>query len=79
MKRSFAVGITIIIFVAIAVSVWYFSPVYFLKNIDKNEISVVDVFDGSKGQSFFVSDESEIDYIFENISDNHNICLYLFL
>ena len=56
-----------IVIAIVGVTAWYLSPVYFLHGVDVDDICVIDVFNGSTGQSFIINDFDEIAHISDNI------------
>jgi hypothetical protein len=66
--KKIALLILVIVVAAIAISAaWYFSPKTFLKGVEPSNVSSISVFDGNTGNGFVIEDESEIQYIVENI------------
>lgn len=59
--------ISAIILLVIAVIVWYRSPKVFLKDRIPVDIEHIDVFDGTTGKKFTITDREEIEYILHNI------------
>jgi hypothetical protein len=66
--RKISLFILVVVVAVIAISAaWYFSPKTFLKGIEPSNVSSITVFDGNTGNGFAIEDESEIQYIVENI------------
>jgi hypothetical protein len=66
--RKIALLILVVVVAAIAISAaWYFTPKTFLKGIDPSHVGSIAVFNGNNGNGFVIEEESEIQYIVENI------------
>lgn len=59
--------ISIIILLVIMVIVWYRSPIAFLANRIPIDIEHIEVFDGTTGKQFTITDRDEIEHILHNI------------
>ena len=69
MKKKYVIcGIFLIIAIAaVAVCLWYFSPVSFLQGVEDNRVSSISVFVGSTGKRMVIEDREEINIIVSNI------------
>ena len=69
MKKKYVIcGIFLIIAIAaVAVCLWYFSPVSFLQGVEDNRVSSISVFVGSTGKQMVISDREEINRVVSNI------------
>ena len=69
MKKKYVIcGIFLIIAIAaVAVCLWYFSPVSFLQGVEDNSVSSISVFVGSTGKRMVIEDREEINRIVDNI------------
>lgn len=67
-KKKHVIEASIILLIMIG-AIWLQSPVVFLKNVDANEISKIEVFDGNKGEQFTVTNQEEIAFIVSNIQN----------
>ncbi len=69
MKKKYIVcGIILIIaLVIVAICIWYFSPVVFLKGVGDNEIKSISVFSGSTGKQMTLTDADEINKVVSNV------------
>jgi hypothetical protein len=66
--KQISLFILVLVIAAIAISAaWYFSPKTFLSRVDPSNVKSISVFDGNNGNGFVIEDESEIQYIVENI------------
>ncbi len=63
MKKKLAVLIVIIVMM----SIWWSSPVYFLKDVHANDVLKVEVFNGNSGEYFTIENEDDISYLVSNI------------
>ena len=66
--KKFLIVLTCIAVIFIGGFAWWRMPVRFLKNIESENISRIEVFNGSTGIRFTVTDQKDIKYIVENIS-----------
>lgn len=60
-------GIIIIIIVLGVLAVLWFLPVKFLVGVKPKEVATIKVFNGTNGNSYEITDQTEIDYIVRNI------------
>lgn len=70
MKKKYIMICTVflvIVLIFLAVCLWYFSPVTFLKDVRENEVASVTVFSGSTGKRMAIEDREEINTIVGNI------------
>jgi hypothetical protein len=66
--KKISLFLLVLVIAAIAISAaWYFSPKTFLSRVDPSNVKSISVFDGNNGNGFVIEDESEIQYIVENI------------
>ena len=61
------ISLCLVCAVCIGVSVWYFAPVFFLEDISAENVSRIDVFCGSTGSRFTVTDTDDVKHIVYNI------------
>ena len=64
-KTKIIIGIITIAFVFVAV--WWFSPKYFLKHVNPQDIVSIDVFNGNDGNGFTITDKEDIEFLTEHI------------
>lgn len=67
MKRKAQKLLILIAVAAVAASALYFTPKTFLRGVDPDEVSRIDVFDGNTGVAFSVRQPEEVRSIVENI------------
>jgi hypothetical protein len=66
-KTNRLVSIVLLFAVIAILAAWYFQPKTFLQETEPSNVSSITVFDGNTGNDFVIEDESEIQYIVENI------------
>lgn len=70
MKKKAVISVVVISALIISAALLYFMPVTFGRNVKPSEVNRINVFDGSTGTAFTISDPGEIKYIVENIQSH---------
>ncbi|MBR4082153.1 MAG: hypothetical protein IKK21_10255 [Clostridia bacterium] len=66
-RRVLCVTALAVVFVVLAVCVWYWMPVSFLRGVDSNEVAAIAVFNGTNGHHMMLEDRADIDAVVDNI------------
>ena len=65
-KTKIVVGCVVLLFIVCGL-IWWFLPVYFLREVEPEEVTAIIVFNGNNGDEFEVANPDDISYIMNTI------------
>ena len=58
---------TVVVVIILSALVWWLTPKYFLEDVKSDDIASIEVFNGSDGNQFIISEPDDISFIIDNI------------
>ena len=68
-KRLFIIIGCVLIAVLLAIYIWWYMPVTFLKGVAPADVVRIEVFNGTNGEKFAIEDRADIEHIVSGISN----------